>query len=285
MTSYGVDAILVFMKDTTTVIEGVVYASPDGVDLMLDYALPARSADANGAARPIVLYMHGGGWMAGSRDGEGERILMRRLAANGFVAVSASYRFSDVAVFPAQIRDIWAAVRWLRANADELGADPGRVGVWGHSAGGHLAALVGLTAGHEEFGADDMPVQAIIPLAAPAMISRLQDADALESHLTSLLGSTVADAPDLADRASPLMYAQRAYAGGAGSQVAQRFLIIHGDQDELVPLSQAQALHLALPGSSLFVMGGADHSFTTGSAGWPEVVALATSFFYTRLCR
>ena len=281
------------MNDTTTVTEGIVYDTVDGTELKLDYALPDTSGGNGGSmARPIVLYIHGGAWLTGSRDGEGERLLMRRMAAAGFVAASTSYRFSSVATFPAQIRDVWAAIRWLRTHAEDLGADPHRVGAWGHSAGGHLATLLGLTAGDTALGADDEPLRAIVPLSAPTDLSAMPFADDPDSHESLLLGATVAESPELADRASPITYARRAVsaAGSVGASSGTpsdlpAFLIVHGEDDELVPFAQAEELHAALPGSSLFAVGAANHSFDSSDTGWPEIIALAASFFQTKLYR
>ena len=271
------------MSDTVTVTEGIIYDSVDGIDLRLDYAVPDASRGNGGSvSRPIVLYIHGGAWLSGVRDGEGERFILRRMAAAGFVAASTSYRFSSVATFPAQIRDVWAAIRWLRVHADELGANPDRIGAWGHSAGGHLAALLGLTAGRTNLGADEEPLSAIVPISAPTDLSKMPEADNPGSHESLLLGATVADSRELAERASPVTYARAAVAGMGG---APAFLIIHGKDDELVPFEQAEELHEALPGSSLFAVGGADHSFTQGNAGWPEIIAVAEAFFQTTLCR
>ena len=286
------------MSDTVTVTEGVIYDTIDDIDLRLDYAVPDTSRGNGGSvSRPIVLYIHGGAWLSGIRDGEGERFILRRMAAAGFVAASTSYRFSSAATFPAQIHDVWAAVRWLRVHADELGANPDRVGAWGHSAGGHLAALLGLTAGRTELGADSEPLTAIVPISAPTDLSKMPEADNPGSHESLLLGATVAESRELADQASPITYARAAgTAGSAGAaaagaeRVAGRsegpaFLIIHGKDDELVPFAQAEEFHEALPGSSLFAVGGADHSFTRGSVGWPEIIAVAGAFFQTTLCR
>src|SRR5690606_22188348 len=97
------------------------------------------------------------------------------LARRGIAVAAASYRFSDVATYPAQLHDAKAAVRWVRANAEDHGLSAERVGAWGFSAGGHLALLLGLTGGRDELEGDvgghtaaDSSVQAVCALFAPA---------------------------------------------------------------------------------------------------------------------
>ena len=101
----------------------------------LDLFLPPD----NGSSRPLVVWVHGGGWEQGSKD----RCPAKALVARGYAVASIGYRLSQHAIFPAQIEDCKAAIRWLRAHAQEYGIDPKRVGVWGASAGGHLVALLG----------------------------------------------------------------------------------------------------------------------------------------------
>ena len=97
---------------------------------------------------PIVVWIHGGGWQAGNK---GQRCPAIPLAAAGYAVASINYRLSQHALFPAQLEDCKAAIRWLRANAAQYHFDPKHVGVWGLSAGGHLAGLLGTTGGMKEF--------------------------------------------------------------------------------------------------------------------------------------
>lgn len=115
--------------------------------LHLDLYLPRGKA----GRRPLVIYIHGGGWMAGHPRQSGAFAnwpdVLALIASRGYVVASVEYRFSGEAPFPAAIQDVKAAIRWLRAHAAEYGIDPGRVLVWGGSAGGHLAALAGVSCG------------------------------------------------------------------------------------------------------------------------------------------
>ena len=97
------------------------------------------------APRPAVVWLHGGGWFSGARTEGLVHWCCPLLGAHGFVTVSIEYGLSYQAVFPAQIQDVKAAIRWLRANAAPCHIDPERIGIWGLSAGGHLAQLAGLT--------------------------------------------------------------------------------------------------------------------------------------------
>src|SRR5205085_165270 len=108
----------------------------------LDLYLPEKAQ----GRLPVVVWIHGGAWRAGSKD----HCPAVPLTAKGFAVASINYRFSQHAVFPAQIEDCKAAIRWLRANADKYHLDPDHIGAWGASAGGHLVALLGTSGNKKE---------------------------------------------------------------------------------------------------------------------------------------
>ncbi|PTS76289.1 hypothetical protein DBR17_14915, partial [Sphingomonas sp. HMWF008] len=116
--------------------------------LKLDLFLPPASFAAAGP-RPLIIYVHGGGWMAGGPRRSAAYVdwpkVLAALAAKGYVVASVSYRFSREAPFPAAIQDVKASIRWLRARAKTYNIDPKRAAIWGQSAGGHLAALAGVS--------------------------------------------------------------------------------------------------------------------------------------------
>jgi acetyl esterase/lipase len=117
----------------------VTYCEPGGVALKMDLYLPGtRGTDP----APAVLYLHGGSWRAG--DKSEVDLLAPGVVASGYVVASINYRLVPQYRWPAQIEDAKCAVRFLKANAARFNLDPARIGVWGASAGGHLAALVGL---------------------------------------------------------------------------------------------------------------------------------------------
>jgi len=119
------------------------YGKVEGRKLLLDLYLPEKAT----GPLPVIVGIHGGGWAAGSKEGaQGVR-----QAGRGYAVACIGYRLSGEAIFPAQIEDCKAAVRWLRDNAGMYGLDPDRIGATGHSAGGHLASLLGTTGNIKEF--------------------------------------------------------------------------------------------------------------------------------------
>ena len=123
-----------------TVHKDIEYAPGGGPSHLLDLYLPASAA--SGKAVPLVVFIHGGGWHSGSKDGCPAKFL----ASYGYAVASINYRFLKDAVFPAQIEDCRTALRFLRSQAAKYHIQPDHVAVWGGSAGGHLAALLGTSA-------------------------------------------------------------------------------------------------------------------------------------------
>jgi acetyl esterase/lipase len=225
-------ADLVFEQD-------IVYGRGGGRDLEFDVLRPRD----HGSPRPAVIWIHGGGWREGSRDWTPNDLL----AVRGFVTASISYRLSGEAIFPAQIHDVKAAIRFLRSNAARWDIDPDRLGVWGHSAGGHLAALAALTAGNAELeGAGGYPeassaVQAAVALSPPTdLVTDWAEMTDLPLHpewtaVSEMLGGDHAD-PAVRERArlaSPV-----AHVGAAAPPV----LVVHGARDDLVPVAHGRSL-------------------------------------------
>jgi acetyl esterase/lipase len=246
----------------------------------LDLYLPAQPG---GAPRPLVAWIHGGGWRAGSKSG----CPALGLLPLGYDAASIEYRFSQDAIYPAQIQDCKAAIRWLRAHAAQYGYDPNRIGVWGASAGGHLVAMLGVTGRVSDFdtGANldqSSAVQCVVDFYGPADFLRWGNAVPDPSRapagsvIEQLLGGPVATHPALARQASPVYFV---------TKDAAPFLILHGDHDPLVPLQQSQELQAALQKdgveSTLQVVPGAGH----GGAGFstPENLKLINDFLNRHL--
>ncbi len=205
---------------------------------------------------PVVVWIHGGAWLGGNRDGGIGSAA--QWAQKGYLGVSIEYRLSSEATFPAQIEDCKCAIRFLRAKAKEYHIDPDRIGVAGHSAGGHLAALLGTSADLPELeGKGGWPefssaVQAVCDISGPASF----DGWGNKTHgaVQKLLGGTVSEKPELAALASPATHAKKS---------SPPFLIIHGDKDDVVPIRQGQAMHAALEkaggNSTLMVIEGGSH--------------------------
>ena len=220
----------------------VEYAHPDGIPLQLDLLIPPSPRPV-----PLIIWIHGGGWNSGSRKDMPAVPLLQ----DGYAVASIDYRLSDVATFPAQIHDAKAAVRFLRANAKRFGLDPDHFGVWGESAGGHLAALLGVTSGKKALEGDEgitgvsSRVQAVADWYGPVdlaniAVGRLHKSmtkQQLDDIITQLLGKSPHDDRRLAARASPITYVTRG---------APPFFVMHGDEDEVVPLHQSVLLVSAL---------------------------------------
>jgi acetyl esterase/lipase len=224
----------------------LTYGTGNGHDLNLDILRPAAPLHP---LRPAVVWVHGGGWRAGERQPHPNRVLAER----GFVTATISYRLSDEAISPAQIHDVKAALRYLRATSENWGIDAERIGIWGHSAGGHLAALAAVSegistlegeGGHPE---ESSAVQAAVPLSPPTdfLVDWYATSD-LPTHEEALgavvefLGGDPLSASEVADRAklaSPVRLVQ---------PDAPPMLVVHGTLDDLVPVAQGRLLVEAL---------------------------------------
>jgi acetyl esterase/lipase len=245
-------------------VRDVVYATaPDAqgkpVELKMDCAFLKQS---DGNPMPVIVYIHGGGWQGGDRAVGVP--LSYVLAAGGYFACTIDYRLSGQAPFPAQIHDVKAAIRFIRANADKLAIDPERIGVWGHSAGGHLSALLGSTG--NVHGDLDGPagarygssaVQAVVDICGPTDLARIAPGGDAAPVVEALLGGSLQDKAELAKQASPVNHVDAK---------DPPFLIIHGGQDRLVPPRQAEYLRDALKQAGVEVeyllIEDADHGVT-----------------------
>ncbi len=220
---------------------------------------------------PVVLFLHGGGWSHGDKF----PCPAAALTEFGFAVASANYRLTTTAPFPAQRDDARSAVRWLRTHAADHGLDGARIGVWGVSAGAHLAALLGTAS----TGPADA-VQAVCDWFGPTDLAHFTD-DAQAAGLTikpqwsELIAAFFAGE---VDPRSPLVAMSDPVR--AASAAAAPFLIQHGDRDEWVPVGQSQRLADALAAA------GVDHTFTVVRDGGhgpgfdaPAVRAAVVAFF------
>jgi acetyl esterase/lipase len=212
------------------VYRGVPFADLPGCrPLELDLWRPAGRDDV-----PLVVFWHGGGWRAGSRHSLGPMYdgdeAFRRVAGSGLAVASVDYRLSGEARWPAQREDVHSALGWLRRRGNELGVDSTRLGVWGESAGAHLAAFAAL---------DDDAVDVAVLWYCPADL--LSGSEESRGDPTSreglLLGSAVDEAPDRARLASP---SRHVTTSGAD------WLLLHGADDDWVLEASARPLHDAL---------------------------------------
>lgn len=224
--------------NATLVIDDVPYSSANGEPLLLDILRPDPVPSQR---MPAIIEVHGGGWYEGEKDVERNRLL----AEHGFFTVSVNYRLSGQAPFPAQIHDVKAAVRWMRAHADGYHVDPDRIGVWDGSAGGHLVALLGTSGdvpaleGEGGWGDYSSRVQAVVDecgatdMHDPAFLERRKPGGALDQ----LFGGPIEERSDLVQLANPIRYIRAD---------VPPFLIVHGTDDEIVPVSQSEWLTEAL---------------------------------------
>lgn len=217
------------------IVRDVVYATIDGEhgqrELLLDAAFPRQAGDK---PLPAIIYIHGGGWSGGSRDAGLPFTIA--FANGGYVAVTISYRLSGEATYPAAVHDCKAAVRFLRAHADELGIDPDRIGVWGHSAGGHLSALIGLTGDDKALEGNVGETGVSSRVACFVSVSGPSDLSGFEYNniVASFLGGDEKERATRATEASPVSHID------ANDPPA---LIVHGTADDLVNIRQGQLLH------------------------------------------
>jgi acetyl esterase/lipase len=282
-------------RGRVTVVRDVAYAPADPAGSrghLLDLYLPPG---ADRARRPLLIWTGGSGWMADDgKDSAGP--LADHFTARGYAVAGVSVRSSGQAVFPAQVHDVKAAIRWLRAHAGEHGLDPDRFAIMGDSSGGWVAAMAAVTGGVAELEGDvgvagpSSRVQAAVDLYGPTEFSSMSaqmlpgacasfDAsygltgchDDPASPESLLLGCPVPECPDAVRAASPLTY--------AGPDTPPVY-IAHGQDDVLVPEPQSRLLHDALRGAGAPVtfvsVPGAGHSWRAVLAG--DGMARVTAF-------
>lgn len=229
---------------------------------------------------PLVVWIHGGSWQSGSKDGIPARV--REFAVRGYAVASVGYRLSHQARYPAQIEDCKPAVRWLRSQAPQYGIDPERIGAWGASAGGHLAALLGTTGCIPDFDVGEhldqsSAVQCVVDWCGPTNLLHWggpenPSKDSPESGIYRLLSGPVSKNEKAAVRASPVYFVTRNSAP---------FLLIHGELDLVVPLAQSEIFHESLRNagveSTLLVIPSAGHGVDLFAS--PQHIALIAAFF------
>jgi len=244
----------------------------------LDLYLPEKRKNL-----PLIIWIHGGAFRMGSKKNG----VPLDYVAEGYAVASLNYRLSQHALFPAQIEDCKAAVRWLRAHARQYRLDPRRFGAWGSSAGGHLVAMLGTTGDVKaldtgEYLEESSRVQAVVDYFGPTDFlqmdaHRLPDGmahDTPDSPESELVGGPIQENKDKVARANPITYI---------TPSAPPFLIVHGEADPLVPHHQSELLTAALqkadvPVQFYTVEGGGHGRFTD-----PKVPEMTRAFFHKHL--
>ncbi|NJL83811.1 MAG: alpha/beta hydrolase [Chloroflexaceae bacterium] len=272
---------------------------PDAIEdkkLRLDLYLP----DSKARPVPLLIYIHGGGWLQGSK----EDCPKRRVTKRDYALACLNYRFSDRALFPAQIQDVKQGVRWLRANAKQYGLDPNRFGAWGPSAGGHLSSLLGTSAGvgSLEKPGEDLSISSAVQAVCnwygvtdftqvPEAFSEAASQAVWEKYQNRrwfnytwvthhLVGGPVSQRRQLAAQANPIAYIDPS---------DPPFFILHGEQDSVVPISQSELLAAALEAHQVpveFIRDrhrGHDHTGPNGDRFDPQLIDSAIDFFDRQL--
>jgi acetyl esterase/lipase len=258
----GRDALGLGPRDEN-VHRNIVYARPGGTDLMLDLYVPPSPRPA-----PVVLWFHGGAWRYGTKE---FNFHLRDLTRQGFAVATVQYRKIGAAPWPGALQDAEAGLAWLRLNAPRYGLDPNRVFLTGESAGGHLAAVLASKLGRSQ-------VRAVCLLYAPTDLETLwkkyDGFSGTNQIFVDFFGRDEQEGRKMARTASPVALVGRSM---------PPTLMIHGDNDWIVPVAQSEALHTRLRElgveSKLIVIKGQNHAFPLTAAQVAEVGA----FFKRRL--
>lgn len=249
----------------------IPYSRPADGELLLDAYLPRGEGPF-----PAVVVIHGGGWRSGDRF----QLALHAwwFARKGIAAFAIDYRLAPLHPWPAQIHDCKAAVRWVKTHARECRVDPERVGAYGYSAGGHLAALLGTADGSAGLegdapeGAPDTRVAAVCAGGAPV---EFRDTVPASKALVYWLGSTLDERPEVYHAASPIAHV---------SPDDPPFLFYHGTADALVspdePRRMKEALEAAGVEAEIHPVPGAGHILAALS---PTAVQKAARFFQEKL--
>jgi acetyl esterase/lipase len=266
-----------FPGEQVSVQQDVLYGSLEGHPLLLDIYEPAENTSA---PLPAVVLIHGGGWISFNKSTM--RTMGMFLARSGFVAFSVDYRLfhGTENQWPAQLDDVQRAVRWIRANAAKYHVDADHIGAFGHSAGAQLAALLGMEDTRDNsdpaLAKYSSKVQAVVDVSGPSDFTTNRDPDG-DAFLTSFLGGDYAGHAKLWQDASPAFHI---------AKTDSPFLIVHGTQDDSVPIAQAEELADKLKQVGVpvkFVKVEDIHTFRTPEAR--KQLALETMTFFMQYLR
>ncbi len=257
--------MLQLLLGKVTIDKDVVFGTTGSRDLKCDIYHPPPGGDNH----PGVLIIHGGGWYQGDRSQL--KYYGIQLARYGFVGVACEYRLSGEAPWPAQIHDVKAALRWMRASADQLGIDEGKICVTGNSAGAHLALMLGCQTeafeGEGGNGTVSSKCAAISAIYPPTKLTF--NKNEVENKLFGEKGND-----EVAAKASPINYAAKGF---------PPTILIHGNADQLVPPTESfnlyQALNKAGVGVELHMFDGAPHAFDSLAEFARPCVQLIVLFF------
>ncbi|MFD1774764.1 alpha/beta hydrolase [Paenibacillus rhizophilus] len=273
-------------------IPNIEFSNVEGTSLKLNLLVYRDPMDelfgreGNKETYSLIIYLQGSGWGWTEQNIYAFIPQLTDFVKQGYVVASVQYRGSGEALFPGQLQDVKAAVRFLKANASKYNINPEKIGVWGDSSGGHLALLLALTEGIEEFTGDrehleeSSQVQAIVDWFGPTDLlsmsqypSRL-DHDSPHSPESKLVGGAIQEHKDKAKKASPSQYVH---------PDAPPILMMHGDQDDVVPYEQSleflKTMRQAGNDITLYkITGGGHFGFTQ-----PHTLDVVKDFFHKHL--
>jgi acetyl esterase/lipase len=275
---------IVLSQQSDGALKNVQYLPDGSPGHQLDLYLPDKASFDSKRGAPLIVWIHGGGWIGGDKA-DNPALAARHL---GYAVASLNYRLAKDkdSIFPAQIEDCKTAIRWLRKHASEYGIDDKRIGVWGASAGGHLVLLLGLT-GDDQFKTADYPeysskVEAVCDWCGPTDLLTISEQNGAADNLATrnergplarLLGGKVEERKELAKSASPVTYVRAE---------CPPILIVHGAQDHTVSplqsdeiLKDLQAVHADV---QLLSLPQAGHNVNS-----PEAMAKTKEFFESHL--
>jgi acetyl esterase/lipase len=242
-------------------ISDIPYCTFNGTANKLDLYYPTE----NGTRPAVLVYAHGGSFTSGDKRKGSGIIDIPAMTERGYAVAAINYRLMPENPFPAEIIDAKCAVRFLRAHASEFHLNTDKIGIWGGSAGGHLAAMTGLTNGDPAYEAGEYPeqssrVEAVAVMFGPTDLTA--PLNWFQGWLLRRAFGTDDPSSDLLHRASPIYTVPL---------MPPAFLILHGELDSAVPVSQAEAFQLELGRegvhSSLVIVKNANHNFKpTGGA-------------------
>lgn len=249
------------------IIHNLAYAGTKNINQSLDLILPTKQDPIE--KLPLVVWIHGGGWKKGDKKtGHAPNRIPALVKTGRYAGATIGYRLSGEAIWPAQIHDCKAAIRWLRGNANQYGIDPDRIAVWGSSAGGHLVSMLGTTGSNKELEGTlgnyldhSSHVQAVVNYYGPSALLQMNDHpskinhNAPDSPESQLMGFPIQESKSKTKQASPLHHV---------TKFTPPFIHLHGTDDPLVPFHQSKVFHQALKKkgvpSTLITLQGGGHS-------------------------
>lgn len=253
----------------------IIFGNQDGFELRMDFAKPKLCKNQ---AVPCAVFVHGGAWKAGGKQGAFQKPESRMLFQLGFAVASIEYRLAPKYAFPAQINDCKLAIRYLRKNAKDLGIDPDKIGIWGSSAGGHLVSLMGCandSDGLEGPGLEGVSssVRCVVDYFGPTLLTVAEEEQKDEwgaQTIRDFLGCYPWDCPEKARQASPALFADKN---------DPPMLIQHGDKDTVVPYAQGVELAKAYANAggncALIKVDNGQHGFKPADRNKPTLPSLA----------